>query len=92
MTSRQQSQHEQSSTDLQHYGRQRRSARSPLCPQGILSKAQVIRANLGDKYKAYTRKLGFDNCVSDTYIRNCNQVWLKHAQQSDIWFLELHCL
>ena len=25
-------------------------------------------------------------------IRNCNQVWLKHAQQSDIWFLELHCL
>ncbi|GAA5815083.1 hypothetical protein MFLAVUS_008589 [Mucor flavus] len=44
-----------------------RSARSPLCPQGILSKAQVIRANLGDNYKAYTRKLGFDNCVSDTY-------------------------
>ncbi|GAA5808627.1 hypothetical protein MFLAVUS_002019 [Mucor flavus] len=44
-----------------------RSARSPLCPQGILSKSQVIRANLGDNYKAYTRKLGFDNCVSDTY-------------------------
>ncbi|GAA5812184.1 hypothetical protein MFLAVUS_005634 [Mucor flavus] len=44
-----------------------KSARSPLCPQGILSKAQVIRANLGDNYKAYTRKLGFDNCVSDTY-------------------------
>ncbi|KAI9018615.1 hypothetical protein CLU79DRAFT_795567 [Phycomyces nitens] len=44
-----------------------RSARSPLCPQGILSKEQVIRANLGDKYKAYTRKLGFDNCVLDTY-------------------------
>ncbi|GAA5807059.1 hypothetical protein MFLAVUS_000409 [Mucor flavus] len=44
-----------------------RSARSLLCPQGILSKAQVIRANLGDNYKAYTRKLGFDNCVSDTY-------------------------
>ncbi|GAA5816932.1 hypothetical protein MFLAVUS_010467 [Mucor flavus] len=44
-----------------------RSARSSLCPQGILSKAQVIRANLGDNYEAYTRKLGFDNCVSDTY-------------------------
>ncbi|KAI8997611.1 hypothetical protein BDB01DRAFT_893114 [Pilobolus umbonatus] len=44
-----------------------RSARSPLCPQGILSKAQVIRANLRDNYKAYTRKLRFDNCVSNTY-------------------------
>ncbi|GAA5809410.1 hypothetical protein MFLAVUS_002818 [Mucor flavus] len=44
-----------------------RSARSLLRPQGILSKAQAIRANLGDNYKAYTRKLGFDNCVSDTY-------------------------
>ncbi|KAI9032495.1 hypothetical protein CLU79DRAFT_784185 [Phycomyces nitens] len=44
-----------------------RSARSSFCQQGILSKAQVIRANLGDNYKAYARKLGFDNCVSDTY-------------------------
>ncbi|KAI9030657.1 hypothetical protein CLU79DRAFT_785681 [Phycomyces nitens] len=43
------------------------SARSPLCGHHILSKEQVLHNNLGDNYKAFTRKLPFDNCVVNTY-------------------------
>ncbi|KAI9004296.1 hypothetical protein CLU79DRAFT_825176, partial [Phycomyces nitens] len=43
------------------------SARSPLCGHHILSKEQVLHNNLGDNYKAFTRKLPFNNCVVNTY-------------------------
>lgn len=43
-----------------------KSPRSYLCLHNIMSKAQAIHASLGDNYKAYTRRLAFDNCVSET--------------------------
>ncbi|ORE01598.1 hypothetical protein BCV72DRAFT_320863, partial [Rhizopus microsporus var. microsporus] len=43
------------------------SASSPLCPQHILRKTEVLKLHLGEHYQAYIRNVSFDNCILDQY-------------------------
>lgn len=43
------------------------SLKSFLYPFSTINKAQVIRNNLGDNYKAFTRKVPSDQCIRDTF-------------------------
>ncbi|CEP07343.1 hypothetical protein [Parasitella parasitica] len=44
-----------------------KSSRSPDCPRHILSKQETFLIHLGPNYKAYTRKLPFDQCIQRAY-------------------------
>ncbi|ORE03475.1 hypothetical protein BCV72DRAFT_315337 [Rhizopus microsporus var. microsporus] len=44
-----------------------KSARSPDCPNHMLSKNEVFSRNLGQQFKTFTRKLPFDQCVHSSY-------------------------
>ncbi|ORE08371.1 hypothetical protein BCV72DRAFT_323955, partial [Rhizopus microsporus var. microsporus] len=44
-----------------------KSARSPDCPNHMLSKNEVFSRNLGQQFKALTRKLPFDQCAHSSY-------------------------
>ncbi|KAI8355585.1 hypothetical protein BD560DRAFT_426660 [Blakeslea trispora] len=68
------------------------SARSPLCPQDILSKTQVICANLEDNYKAYTRKLGFDNCMPYETENKSRRLVFRAELFVNYYVLENHIL
>ena len=44
-----------------------KSARSPDCPNHMLSKNEIFSRNLGQQFKTFTRKLPFDQCVHSSY-------------------------
>ncbi|PHZ17690.1 uncharacterized protein RHIMIDRAFT_310330, partial [Rhizopus microsporus ATCC 52813] len=44
-----------------------KSARSPDCPNHMLSKNEVFSRSLGQQFKTFTRKLPFDQCVHSSY-------------------------
>ncbi|ORE05083.1 hypothetical protein BCV72DRAFT_250846 [Rhizopus microsporus var. microsporus] len=54
-----------------------KSARSPDCPNHMLSKNEVFSRNLGQQFKTFTRKLSFDQCV-----RSSDQSSLKSRMVS----------
>ena len=44
-----------------------KSARSPDCPNHMLSKNEIFSRNLGQQFKTLTRKLPFNHCIHSSY-------------------------